>query len=278
MTSIGKSLYWIGMAIAAYTAALAIQFIATETVSTWFAASTIGWLIALGIALMLVRRHGLFAIIGSLFAAIVLGRLYGTFRASGGVNTTNDPLLLAETGPGVPGVMWAATALALVLFLWIANFVRTHRQQTPWGRVSDETWALFFIRNYLGMMFIAHFSGHIFAGPDQFAIFEAYFGSIGLHPAAAMVVLGGVSEVIAGVGLCLGLFTRFSALIGASFLFLSMLWGDHFPIGYIWILPNGGWEFGIFWAVMVAIFVILGGGTLSLDQARRGSRGTQAVI
>lgn len=272
MSSIEKSLYWIGVAIAACTAALAIEFITTETVSGWFSASAIGWLVVLAGALVLAPRHGLFAIVGALFAAIVLGRLYGTFRPVGGVNTTNDPLLLAETGPGVPGVMWAATALSLVLLLWIANFARTNRQHTPWGTVTDETWALFFIRNYVGMMFIAHFSGHIFAGPAQFAIFEAYFGSIGLHPAAAMVVLGGISEVVAGIGLCLGLFTRLSALIGASFLFFSMLWGEHFPIGYIWILPNGGWEFGIFWAVMVAAFVVLGGGTLSLDRIRRGAR------
>lgn len=278
VTSIGKSLYWIGVALAACTAVLALQFIASETVTAWFSASAVGWLVALGVAFVLARRHGLFAIVGALFAALVLGRLYGTFRPEGGANMTNDPLLLAETGPGVPGVMWAATALALVLVLWIADFIRSNRKNTPWGPVSDETWALFFIRNYVGMMFIAHFCGHIFAGPAQFAIFESYFGSIGLQPAAAMVVLGGISEVVAGIGLCLGLFTRFAALIGASFLFFSMLWGEHFPIGYIWILPNGGWEFGIFWAVMVAVFVVLGGGTLSLDRIRRAGKHGAAAL
>ena len=278
MISIGKFLYWTGVALAAVTAALGIQFIATETVTGWFAASSIGWLAILAISLWMVRRHGLFAVIGALFAALVVGRLYGTFRPAGDVNTTNDPLLLAETGPGVPGVMWAATILSLVLALWIANFIRNHRRQTPWGSVTDESWGLFFIRNFVGMMFIAHFSGHLFAGPAQFAIFESYFGSIGLQPPAAMVVLGGISEVVAGIGLCLGLFTRLSALIGASFLYFSMLWGEHFPIGYIWILPGGGWEFGIFWAVMVAVFIVLGGGTVSLDRLRLGTGATRTTI
>jgi putative oxidoreductase len=277
MTSIEKPIYWTCLALAAITTALGIVFIATEAVTGWFAASAIFWIVIMGAALLLANRHGLFAMIGALFAVIVVGRLYGTLRLTGAVNTSSDPLLLAETGPGAPGVMWLATVLALVLSLWIAHFIYHHRTQTPWGAVTNETWGLFFIRNFVGMMFIAHFSGHIFAGPAQFAIFEGYFNSIGLKPAAAMVVLAGVCEVLAGIGLCLGLFTRFSAMIGAAFLYLSMLWGGHFPVGYIWILPTGGWEFGIFWAMMIATFMVLGGGTVSLDQIRRRAGRTRVI-
>ncbi|MFC3682938.1 DoxX family protein [Hydrogenophaga luteola] len=263
-----KSLYALGVALSLVVAVLAIQFVLTAPVTSWFMASALFWIVAMLAALAFSKKHGLFAIIGSLFATMVVGRLFGTLRMGGGENTTNDPLLLAETGPGVPSVMWVSTLLAAVLTLWIVNYIRTHRSETPWGPVTDESWGLFFIRNYVGMMFIAHFSGHIFAGPAQFAIFEGYFASIGLKPAAAMVVLAGVSEVVAGIGLCLGLHTRLAALVGAVFLYLSMLWGNHFPVGYIWILPSGGWEFGIFWSVMVASFVLLGGGTISIDRLR----------
>jgi putative oxidoreductase len=272
--SIDKTLLGVGAALVAATAITGLHAVATMPFTGWFMASAVGWIAAMAAALALAWRHGFFGVIAALFATIVVGRLFGTVRLAGATNTTNDPLLLAETGEGVPLVMWLATAAAVALVAWIAAYIARHRDVTPWGTVGAENWALFFVRNYVGLMFIGHFSGHIFAGPAQFAIFEGYFGSIGLEPAAAMVVLAGVVELLAGIGLCLGLFTRFAALLGAVFLYLSMLWGNHFPVGYIWILPTGGWEFGIFWAAMVACFVVVGGGTISLDHAMRVQRRT----
>jgi hypothetical protein len=43
-------------------------------------------------------------------------------------------------------------------------------------------------------------------------------------------------------------------VLGSVYLLLSMLWGGHFQIGYVWALPEGGYEFGVFWAVMIAVF------------------------
>jgi len=54
-------------------------------------------------------------------------------------------------------------------------------------------------------------------------------------------------------------------------LLMSMLWGGHFQIGYVWALPEGGYEFGVFWAVMIAVFAVLGGGSLSVDNTVRQS-------
>ncbi len=51
-----------------------------------------------------------------------------------------------------------------------------------------------------------------------------------------------------------------------------MLLGGYFTIGYVWILPNGGYEFGVFWAVMAAVFIITVGGRVSLDSVIRRSR------
>jgi putative oxidoreductase len=45
-----------------------------------------------------------------------------------------------------------------------------------------------------------------------------------------------------------------------------MLWGGHFHIGYVWALPDGGYEFGVFWAAMIAVFAVLGGGRNSADR------------
>ena len=48
-----------------------------------------------------------------------------------------------------------------------------------------------------------------------------------------------------------------------------MLLGGHFNIGYVWILPDGGYEFGIFWAIVTAVFIVTGGGRVSVDNLIR---------
>jgi len=47
--------------------------------------------------------------------------------------------------------------------------------------------------------------------------------------------------------------------------------GGHFQIGYVWDCRKGATEFGMFWAVMIAVFAVLGGGPLSVDHAIRQS-------
>ena len=50
-------------------------------------------------------------------------------------------------------------------------------------------------------------------------------------------------------------------------LLMSMLWGEHFQIGYVWALPEGGYELGVVWAAIIAVFAVLGGGRNSVDSA-----------
>ena len=83
---------------------------------------------------------------------------------------------------------------------------------------------------------------------------------------AVQVALAGTIELISAFGLTLGLFTRPVALLASVYLLMSMLWGGHFQIGYVWALPQGGYEFGVFWAAMIAVFAVLGGGRYSLDR------------
>jgi putative oxidoreductase len=126
--------------------------------------------------------------------------------------------------------------------------------------------ALMFIRIYVGLMFVPHFGSHVLGGPDQFRIYALYFASLGLHMPAAQVALAGSVEIICAVGLTLGLLTRPVAVLGSVYLLLSMLWGGHFRIGYVWALPEGGYEFGLFWALMIAVFAVVGGGPHSVDR------------
>jgi len=82
---------------------------------------------------------------------------------------------------------------------------------------------------------------------------------------AMQVALAGSIELIVAVGLTLGLFTRPVALLGSVYLLMSMYLGGHFQIGYVWALPEGGYEFGVFWAAIVSVFAVLGGGRNSVD-------------
>ena len=123
-----------------------------------------------------------------------------------------------------------------------------------------------FIRVYVGLMFVPHFGSHILGGPFQFKIYTLYFASLGIPMPAMQVALAGSIELISAVGLTLGLFTRPVALLGSVYLLMSMLLGGHFQIGYVWALPEGGYEFGVFWAVVIAVFAVLGGGRYSVDR------------
>jgi hypothetical protein len=64
--------------------------------------------------------------------------------------------------------------------------------------------------------------------------------SLGLQMPAMQVVLAGSVELITAIGLVLGLFTRPVAVLGSVYLLLSMLWGGHFQIGYVWAFAGRG--------------------------------------
>jgi putative oxidoreductase len=214
------------------------------------------------------QLRGSFTAIAALaLATAVVARLFSILRlnppASIAGLTPQDLDLLVATGPGVPGferLGWFLGALVL------AQFILRAARETP---LNDA--ALTFIRIYVGLMFVPHFGSHILGGPFQFNIYTLYFASLGLHLPAAQVLLAGSVELIAAIGLVLGLFTRPVALLGSVYLLMSMLWGGHFQIGYVWALPEGGYEFGLFWAVMVAVFAVIGGGPLSVDNTIRQS-------
>jgi putative oxidoreductase len=245
------------------TGYLVIQTLLPEAVSSWFTISSYIWLVLMLLSCVMVRKGNLVAIMSALFSTIALGRLYSTMRlgSPSGSSSAEDLLLFSETGPGVMSVTYTSLLLSILLIVLLCNVVLKERQ-----RLSAETYVLGFIRVYVGLMFIPHFIGHIFASSIHFHNYAAYFMSIGLSSPALMVWLAGLIEVAVAIGLCFGFMTRIAAVGGCLYLFLTMLLGDHFSVGYIWILPNGGYEFGIFWAVMVGVFAFAGGGPLSVDK------------
>jgi putative oxidoreductase len=71
------------------------------------------------------------------------------------------------------------------------------------------------------------------------------------------------TELVGGILLALGLFTRPVALAIAIFMANAVLF--HWGNGYFW--AKGGFEYPLLWGVVALAFVIRGGGRFSIDAA-----------
>jgi putative oxidoreductase len=272
-TSIDNSARWfsrVTLAVAIIMIGWGLSVIFTQPVTAWFAASTTVWMALLLISAIWQLRGSIPAIAALALATAVVSRLFSILRLNPPASIAglkpDDLDLLVATGPGVPGFAilgWFLGGLVLVQFMLRAASVAASSDSPE---VSLNELALTFIRVYVGLMFVPHFGSHILGGPFQFKIYTLYFESLGIYMPAIQVALAGSIELISALGLTLGFFTRPVALLGSVYLLMSMLLGGHFQIGYVWALPEGGYEFGVFWAAMIAVFAVLGGGRYSLDR------------
>lgn len=276
--NIDNSMHWLSrvtLVVAVIMIGWGVSVLLGQPVTAWFAASAAIWMALLLIAALWQLRGSFIAIAALALATAVVSRLFSILRlhppASIAGLSAQDLDLQVATGPGVPGfelLGWLLGALVFVQFTLRAASVAAPADSRESAR---NVAALTFIRIYVGLMFVPHFGSHILGGPYQFGIYTLYFASLGLHVPAMQVVLAGSIELISAIGLTLGLFTRPVALLASVYLLMSMLWGGHFQIGYVWALPDGGYEFGVFWAVMIAVFAVVGGGPLSVDNTIRQS-------
>ena len=115
------------------------------------------------------------------------------------------------------------------------------------------------LRVALGLLFLAHASLKIFvftpAGTAQF------FGSLGLPPALAYLVIA--IEVIGGVALILGVYSRIAALALIPGM-VGAIVTVHGAAGFFFNNPNGGWEYPAFWIVGLVAVALLGDGVYAL--------------
>jgi putative oxidoreductase len=248
-----------------------LSVVLSQPVTAWFAASATTWMVLLLISAFWQLRGSFTAIAALALATAVVSRLFSILRLNPPSSiaglSADDLDLQVATGPGVPGfefLGWLLGALVLVQFILRAASVAASADSRE---ASLNASALTFIRVYVGLMFVPHFGSHILGGPYQFEIYTLYFTSLGIPMPAFQVALAGSVELISAVGLTLGLFTRPVVLLGSVYLLMSMLLGGHFQIGYVWALPQGGYEFGVFWAAMIAVFAVLGGGPYAADRA-----------
>jgi putative oxidoreductase len=122
------------------------------------------------------------------------------------------------------------------------------------------------LRLGLGSMFIAHalLKFYVFTLPGT----AQFFASLGLPAALGYVTF--VAELVGGVLLVLGVYTRYVALALVPIL-LGATW-VHVGNGWLFSAPNGGWEYPAFLTLAAIVQYFIGDGAYALQRSRRPAR------
>jgi putative oxidoreductase len=124
--------------------------------------------------------------------------------------------------------------------------------------------ALPLLRVAIGLILIPHGAQKLFGwfGGAGFTRFVQIFESIGYKPGTVWVTLVALTELVGGILLVLGLFTRAAALAVVIFMIVAV----HFTSakGFFW--TQQGAEYSLLILVVALVFLIRGGGDYSVDQ------------
>ena len=88
----------------------------------------------------------------------------------------------------------------------------------------------------------------------------AFFESIGFPGFTAYPVMAG--EIGLGLAMIFGLYSRFAALAALPILLGAII--PHSSAGFTFSNPGGGWEFPVFWSMVLAVQALLGDGAFAL--------------
>ena len=122
--------------------------------------------------------------------------------------------------------------------------------------VAPVTEAL--IRVVAGLSLFAHGYPKFFALEQNAAFFE----KAGYLPPQFWAIAVGLTETVGGACLALGFLTRLVSVPILIFLITAVTY--HWQFGFYW--NQRGFEYPLFWAIVVLHFLIHGGGYWSLDR------------
>lgn len=124
---------------------------------------------------------------------------------------------------------------------------------------AAEPYALPVLRVVTGLWLLPHGIPKIgnFGGTTEF------LGGLGYYPGWFWTTVVIMTEVMFGLMLAAGFLTRLAAL----FIFIHMINIVMFHLGNGFSWSDGGWEYPAMWAAAALVFVIRGGGALSVDRA-----------
>ncbi|MCO6414961.1 DoxX family protein [Siccirubricoccus sp. KC 17139] len=124
-------------------------------------------------------------------------------------------------------------------------------------------YAALLLRVSMGVLFLAH--GLVLKILTfGFVGVMGYFGSLGYPPILGAVVA--IAETLAGIALILGVAVRPVALALVPLMIGATL--QHIGNGWVFSAAGGGWEFPVFWTVLLVVQAGLGAGAHALDLRR----------
>ncbi len=89
-----------------------------------------------------------------------------------------------------------------------------------------------------------------------------YFQSLGLPGALGYATMA--IEILGGLALIAGFMTRWVSIL-MVFVLLGAAWFGHVANGFGFGNPGGGWEYPVFWAVVMAALSFMGNGRWSVS-------------
>lgn len=126
--------------------------------------------------------------------------------------------------------------------------------ELPWlGRWQPQLLAI--LRIVVGLLFLEHALSKFFAFPVPFPV----------HPLPPLLIAAGIVELVTGVLVTLGLFTRIAAFIASGEMAVGYFM-SHFPQGF-WPIANKG-EAAILFCFIFLYIAAAGPGAWSIDGAR----------
>lgn len=126
--------------------------------------------------------------------------------------------------------------------------------ELPWLQ-RYEPYLLALLRIVVGLLFLEHATQKFFAFPVPFPV----------QPLPTILVAAGVVELVTGVLVTIGLFTRLAAFLAAGEMAVAYFM-MHFPKGF-WPPVNGG-EGAILFCFVFLYLAAAGAGAWSVDSAR----------
>lgn len=117
------------------------------------------------------------------------------------------------------------------------------------------------LRVAMGVLYLVHGGTKLFVfTPAGTAM---YFAKIGLPGPLAYLTIA--VEVLGGIALLLGAYTRWVSLVLVPFM-LGALFVGHAANGFSFANAGGGWEFPAFWTVALVVQALLGNGALAVTR------------
>jgi putative oxidoreductase len=128
---------------------------------------------------------------------------------------------------------------------------------------SLDRYMLPMLRIALGLILIPHGCQKLFGwfGGAGFARFTQIFEGIGYKPGAFWVTVVALTELVGGLMLVFGFFTRFAALAVVIFM-INAVWFTSAK-GFFW--TAGGSEFSLLLLAVALVYLVKGGGEYSVD-------------